>query len=47
MAGRYRLDFDTAAYFAGLNIETFFPSVQVWRKKEERKRGGKREKKKR
>jgi len=27
--GVYRLRFDTAAYFAGLRIETLYPSVEV------------------
>ena len=28
-AGAYRITFDTAAYFAGLATEAFFPSVSV------------------
>lgn len=27
--GVYRITFDTAAYFAGINTEAFFPSVSV------------------
>lgn len=27
--GTYRLSFDTAAYFVALNVEGFFPEVQV------------------
>ena len=28
-AGRYRLTFDTGAYFAALGVEAFYPSVAV------------------
>lgn len=28
-AGTYRLTFDTAAYFRGLGVETFYPEVRV------------------
>ena len=28
-AGRYRISFDTGAYYTGLGIETFYPEVSV------------------
>jgi 5-hydroxyisourate hydrolase len=28
-AGRYRITFDTGAYFAAQNVETFYPEVSV------------------